>query len=754
VSDEVAHEQEYVDMLYARLDGLRASTAQQLRAVRRAGAVGTAQNRSERDAFATFHEDRLAQLEAVEERLCFGRLDLEDATRRYVGRLGLSDDRQAQLLVDWRAPAASAFYQATAANPQGVVRRRHLITAGRSVTGVEDEALDLEALDDGDTSGMSGEGALFAALTAHRTGRMRDIVATIQAEQDRVIRSDLPGVLVVQGGPGTGKTAVALHRAAYLLYTHRERLARSGVLLVGPNTTFLRYIGQVLPSLGETGVVMSTPAELFPGVNATGAEDRDVAALKGDLRMARVVAAGVRARQRVPRQPLVFNVEGHRLQLRPQVISAARDRARRSRKPHNAARTRFLLDLLDDLMRQFARSLGMTVTSDNRDELMAGLHDSKDVRRELNLLWMPISPQRLVRDLYADPLFLEQAAGSRLSRAERALLRRDRGAPWTPADVPLLDEAAELLGEDDTAAGREARERARQLQSEREYAQGALEIFGVEGGTVDAETLADRFAETGAAGSVADRAAQDREWAFGHVVVDEAQELSPMVWRVLFRRCPMRSMTLVGDVAQTGAPAGARTWGEVLSPYVEDRWRLEELTVNYRTPRQVMELATAVLAAGAPEAAASAPRSARDADTPPAARRVPPGLAGSAASPDAAVDALSAVVGAELDAVADGRIAVITPRSALAAVTAGLVAALPAGTVANDAVALDAPVSVLTVERAKGLEFDGVVLVEPARILAESPRGVNDLYVALTRPTQRLVVAHSEPLPPGLDRLG
>ena len=292
-SGEVQTEQNAVDLRYARLDALRAQTADRLAAVRREGPSGSPQNRSERDAFATLYEDRLAQLEGVEARLTFGRLDLADGARRYVGRIGLTDDDHMSLLTDWRAPAAQAFYRATAARPDGVVRRRHLITRGREVTGVEDEVLDLDRIDEDASRTLSGEGALLAALSAGRTGRMGDIVATIQAEQDAIIRAPLSGALVVQGGPGTGKTAVALHRAAYLLYAHRRLLERSGVLLLGPSRTFLRYIDQVLPSLGETGVVTATVAELLPGVAATGVEDDGVARIKGDRRMAAVVAAAV-----------------------------------------------------------------------------------------------------------------------------------------------------------------------------------------------------------------------------------------------------------------------------------------------------------------------------------------------------------------------------------------------------------------------------------------------------------------------------
>ena len=263
---DLAHERDYVAGLYARLEELRAEKRTQLAQVRRAGAVGTMQNVSERDAFAALYEDRLAQLDAVDDRLVFGRLDLDSGEAQYIGRIGLTTDDLQRLMVDWRAPEAGHFYQATAFDRQGVRRRRHLILQGREVKAIEDDVLDADML--ADNASLQGEGALLAALDSKRTGRMSDIVGTIQSEQDRIIRSSISGALVVQGGPGTGKTAVALHRAAYLLYTHRERLKTAGVLLVGPSSSFMKYIERVLPSLGETGVVMASVGRLMPGINA------------------------------------------------------------------------------------------------------------------------------------------------------------------------------------------------------------------------------------------------------------------------------------------------------------------------------------------------------------------------------------------------------------------------------------------------------------------------------------------------------
>ncbi|GIG27923.1 HelD family protein [Cellulomonas marina] len=746
LTQQVRHEQRTVDVLYARLDALRAHTRDRLARVRREGPSGSPQNRSERDAFATLHEDRLRQLEAVEDRLAFGRLDLREAPHRYIGRLGLTDDDQTQLLVDWRAPAAQAFYRATAARPDGVVRRRHLVTRGREVTGLEDEVLDLDALEAEGGAGLStlsGEGALVAALAAGRTGRMNDIVATIQAEQDAIIRSELAGALVVQGGPGTGKTAVALHRAAYLLYAHRRTLERSGVLLVGPSRTFLRYIDQVLPSLGETGVVTTTVAELLPGLVATGTEDDAVAALKGRVVMAEVVARAVRARQRVPQESTTIRVEGRTVVVRPGDVAAAIARARRNHRPHNEARVTFVRDMLARLADQYVAQLGQKVDPEDRAEVVEELRTTREVRIALNLAWMPLTPQGLVADLWSRPWRLEQAAPM-LTARDRALLRRDADAPWTPADVPLLDEAAELLGEDDQAQRAQARADAERRAAEVAYARQVLAQTGA-GGMVSAEMLADRFTAGGPALTTAERAAADRSWTYGHVVVDEAQELSAMAWRVLLRRVPTRSLTIVGDVAQTSAPGGARRWATALDPVLRGSWRLAELTVNYRTPAAVTEAARRVaVAQGLPVSPQTAAR-----DLPDALRvaRVPAGDLTDRAA-DAAVAGLAEV----RDAAGAGRVAVLAAAPAVAALRAGVAAALVAAGRDDEgrrtAVAdPDAAVVVLGAREAKGLEFDLVVLVEPTEVLAE---GAGDLYVAMTRPTRALQVLHARGLPPGL----
>ncbi|MCX6467452.1 MAG: AAA family ATPase [Pseudonocardiales bacterium] len=765
-------------MLYGRLDERRAETARRLHDALHDETVGTPQALTERDAATAMYTDRLAALRAAEHGLAFGRLDAlaegdGPGERRYIGRLGLldEDNEYEPLLMDWRAPAARPFYTATAASPEGMRRRRHLRTRRRVVTAIDDEVLDLDAADaTGQSSGLTSEAALLAAVGARRTGRMSDIVATIQAEQDAIIRSKPSGVLVVQGGPGTGKTAVALHRAAYLLYTHRDRLARRGVLVVGPNPTFLRYIGQVLPSLGETSVVLGTVGQLYPGLDARRPEPVEVAEVKGRADMAAVIAAAVRDRQQVPRRPVEIDVEGQTARLDRDLVNTARTRARRSRKPHNEAKRIFGKEVVRLLADQMARTLGgpglngrRLLDSGDLEDIRQELTESAALRRELDELWPTLSAEQLLTDLFADGRRLNSVA-RRLPPADRARLARPAPGPdlppgqrWSPADVPLLDEAAELLGDD--GAERAAREAAA-LREEVLYAQGVLDVLDLEedlddellraGDVVDADRLAERQAVR-RYDTTADRAMADREWTYGHVIVDEAQELSVMAWRLIMRRCPSRSMTLVGDIAQTGDLAGASSWGEVLSPYVANRWRLEQLTVNYRTPSEIADVADDVLAVIEPGLAA--PRSVRSTGVPPRAVRV-------GAHDGTLDDTVAKVLAEEAGAVGDGRTVVLAPTARVRALRERLLGTAepvagpdtPDGP-ADPSVDLTSPVVVLPIASAKGLEFDAVVLVEPAEVLAESPRGANDLYVALTRATQRLAVVHTGDLPPMLGRL-
>ncbi|GAB1641872.1 AAA family ATPase [Krasilnikovia sp. MM14-A1259] len=752
-NDDVAREQAYLDGLYHRLDQLREQADRRLRAILQESG-GTPQGRSQRDATRMHYTEQLAQMNSVENGLCFGRLDFTADNPRYVGRIGLFDeDRERDpLLVDWRAPAARPFYLATAVSPDGVTRRRHLRTRGRELLGIDDEVLDPALGGVGGREDVTGEAALLSALTANRTGRMRDIVETIQAEQDEVIRSPLPGVLVVQGGPGTGKTAVALHRAAYLLYTYRAQLTRTAVLILGPNATFLRYISQVLPSLAETGVLLATLGDMFPGVRARAAEDPAAAALKGRLGMLDVLAAAVADRQTVPHDHAEVDHEGFPLRVERAVCEDARAVARASGRPHNLARSIFVTEVIHALSLQVAERIGADPLGgenllDEADlaETRRELREDTELQAVLAEYWPVLTPRRVLRDLLGSADRLACAA-PQLTDEERSLLWRERGGDWTPADVPLLDELAELLGEDDSAKLRAA---ARQRREAIEYAEGVLEI--VEGSrsldfedeeeeilsavdVVDASGFAERYAEVDTR-TAAERAAADRDWVFGHVIVDEAQELSPMAWRLLMRRCPSRSMTVVGDVAQTGDLAGTTTWDQVFEPYVAQRWRLTELTVNYRTPAEVMAVAADVLSAIDPSL--QPPRSVREAGIVPWASRVLPGTL---------TDELVAAVRREAADAGDGRLGVLVPAALEAELGRALLGALPEAAVGEQP-DLRNHIVLMTVREAKGLEFDSVLVVEPDDIVAESPRGLSDLYVAVTRATRRLAVLHTRDLP-------
>nr|WP_231127073.1 UvrD-helicase domain-containing protein [Motilibacter aurantiacus] len=600
----------------------------------------------------------------------------------------------------------------------------------------------------------------------------------MQREQDEAVRSADAGALVVQGGPGTGKTAVALHRAAYLLYT-RPELARRGVLVVGPSAAFLSYVSDVLPGLGEANAVLATVGDLFPGVTASSDERPDVAEVKGRPAMADVVAAAVRDREGAPSSVTVEH-EGDELCLSAGFLAAAVAAARATRLPHNEARACFVrrvvaelaeqgaqlrrrrLDALEEgleaelawLDRLVAEDLaglpvvaveeGLTDEPPGPDELARlgrELLASPRVRAALDRLWPVLTPQQLLASLFADRDRLDTAAAA-LPAADRALLARPAGSRWTAADVPLLDEAAELLGEDRAAArARAGREHARQV----EYAREVLQIAGsgpldeddpaVPIGTVDAEQLAERHAEADLR-TPAERAAADRTWAYGHVVVDEAQELSPMAWRLLLRRCPTRSFTLVGDMAQAHAPGAAGTWQEALTSHFGSRWRERRLSVNYRTPRETMDVAVRVLALTGAEGLA--PRSIRSSGTPPWRRELPAADLARAAAEWAANGPRRG----------EGRRAVVGADGRLAQVAAAVARAVP-GASSGPVPDLRAEVVVLSVAQAKGLEFDDVLIVDPAAIL-EGPRGANDLYVALTRTTGTVGILHAPPVPPVL----
>ena len=476
----IGSEQAYLDMLYALLDEARDRTERALRRTHAGGTPGgTFQARVEREVTSGEQGRRLAQLNAVEHGLCFGRTDGDPAVipgadapdgaapetadpdtadpdtggpvTLYIGRIGLRDSELEPRLIDWRAPAAHPFYAATPSDPNGLIRRRHIYTRNRSVTGVDDEVFDLDRLSEPDRRSLSGEAMLIASITTSRTGRMGDVVATIQAEQDRVIRAALQGVLVVQGGPGTGKTVAALHRAAYLLYTHRRTLERRGVLVIGPNATFLRYISQVLPSLGETDVVLSSMADLFPGVRAAADDNPEAAFIKGDAKMVNVLRRAVRNWQRVPDGDLTVTVDGVEMIVPRERCVRARDRARGMRRAHNVARKMFATDMLSALAAAESVALGRDLDPEDVPYARARLWDEAPVRAAVDDLWPFLTPQRLVAGLMATEGALRQAAPGFTSAERAVFLRPGNPEAWTVADVPLLDEAAQLLGIDDSA---------------------------------------------------------------------------------------------------------------------------------------------------------------------------------------------------------------------------------------------------------------------------------------------------------------
>ncbi len=670
---------------------------------------GTPQSITERDVSVRTSLARLGQLEIGDEPLIFGRIDTNGGAEAFhIGRLAVSDDDQEPLVVDWRAPVAEPFYRATGRHPMGLARRRHFLTRGREVTDLEDELFG----GDGPAAGLGvgGSSVLLRALDRSRTGRMRDIVATVQREQDEVIRAPLAGVLVVQGGPGTGKTAVALHRAAYLLYTHRFPLERQGVLVVGPNHLFLRYIEHVLPSLGESGVELSTIGGLVHGVADVTEEAVAAARVKGEARMARVLAKAVADRQRPLRGDVRVPYGSYLLRFSVADSAEVVGQAKRRGGSHNARRKVVeqglarVLGAKLDAAQDRARSAGLLPDGDGdradpprRDlaELARELRRLPPLSEALDRMWPVLSPEELLHDLFGAAPLVELAASRWLGPEQRALLVRGRspsvaGVRWTDADLPLLDEARALLG---------AATRPRQ------------------------------------AGAQDD---QPELRTFGHIVVDEAQDLSPMQLRMLSRRSLSGSMTIVGDIAQATGPFAPRRWEDQLAHLPNRRGaRQVDLSVNYRTPAEIMELAGRVLALAAPWL--TVPESVRTGDAEPL--RVPVG-------PEERWDEVVArAVAAEAKAVEPGTVAVVVPSSLGSATSGALAAGGVDHQVASVRSDLAVGVTVLPVEAVKGLEFDAVVVIEPARLVGESAQGLRSLFVALTRPTQRLALVHSEPLP-------
>ena len=720
VAQEIAAEQAYVDSLFSRLDHEVAQANERLNEVQAAVDPHTPDADALVRRETEYHglQAKLDRLNLAQLGLVFGRIDIdapgdnptaEGLDRRYIGRMGLDarEEDYRTLLLDWRAPMARPFYLATTAQPEGVTVRRHIRTKGRTVTDINDEVLSGAGAAE-ETAGVASESALYHALQRARTGHMESIVETIQREQDEIIRDNTRGVLVVEGGPGTGKTAVALHRVAYLLYTHREQLAATGVLIVGPNSTFLDYISRVLPELGETGVVLSTIGELFPGVRPTHQESLAAREIKGSEAMVEILAAAVKNYQTLPAGPRRIRAEHLELTVDTAMIKAARTRARRSRKPHNDAQAAFAEHLTESLAQQMAEKIGADplggknlLSRADIDQLHDDLAEEPQVRELIDEFWPTLDPRAVLADLLSSRALIDAAAPD-YDTETRDGLYRVQGDAWAPSDAALLDELAVLIGmpnpEEEKAAADQAwreqvadAEDALDILSSSDSTDNDDDMFDAEilsaHDVIDAETLA-RRQEVRDNRTTAQRAQEDYTWAYGHIIVDEAQELSPMEWRMLFRRSPSRWMTLVGDTAQTGAPAGVDDWAETLEPFVAQRFRHHKLTVNYRTPQPITELANSLLELINPEAAPAV-------------------------------------------AVRDGAEVVFTAQPATHA----------PGTVTDADGRLNAVITRENVEEIKGLEFDHVVVVDPDAIVAASPQGLQNLYVALTRATQTLTLA-------------
>jgi DNA helicase IV len=752
---DLAEEQGFLDRSYEALDAMRDEARFMLDGVMDTGKGGTFQSRTERDIVVRTSLARLEQLEVGDQALTFGRIDVAangtgEAEIFHIGRLAVSDLNHEPLIVDWRAPVAEPFYRATGLDPQGLARRRHLAVHRRSVTGVEDEwfvaptngALTNGAVEtatirndeDGSslTEGMNlgGPGALLAALGQARTGQMGDIVGTIQREQDEIIRAPLSGILMVQGGPGTGKTAVALHRAAYLLYTHRFPLERQGVLVVGPNPLFLRYIEQVLPSLGETGVTLSTISGLVPEVRVTGQEAEVIERLKGDPRMASVMVRAVRTRERPLKNDITFPFGSMTMRLSAETTATVIRRARRRPGTHNARRRFVESELFVKLAEQYQARRGADINDEefNFAEFSQQVRVVPEVQDALRRMWPRLSPEEVLHDLYGAPALIRVAGEGILSSEECGLLERDRSGSfdevaWTAADAALVDELRTLLGPRRGPKRRKKPER----RDEQSWPKG------LDGYDADMSARGD-----------------EEVHAYGHIVVDETQDLSPMQLRMLGRRSLAGSMTLVGDIAQATGPLAPKNWDAILSHLGAKRTtHLVELTVSYRTPAEVIDVSKEVLAAA--DVGLVAPTPVRRSGFVPLIETV---------AQNELIGAVVTATAAQRAIVGEGHIAVLAPHAMLDDLRRGFdnagVAIVDPRSFGGPG--LSAPLVLLRVDQANGLEFDAVVIVEPADVAsrgaehetggtAVTSRGLKTLYVAMTRPTKLLWIFGTRPFP-------
>jgi DNA helicase IV len=717
IERELAAEQAHVDLVYARLAEATRSAQQVARAglslyqsdrnsfVREEDGTGL----YERDVFAFQAARRLAVLDAEQEGLVFGRLDQTDGEIRYVGRIGVRDADYEPLVIDWRAPAAEPFYRATPSNPMEVIRRRVLHCRGDRVVGIEDDLLDGEGADH--ELVVIGEGALLAALSRARDHTMRDIVATIQAEQDEAIRAPYQGFTMISGGPGTGKTVVALHRAAYLLYSNRRRFESGGVLVVGPSRVFMNYIARVLPSLGEDSVTLRPIGAIASDVVRISGDlldDPQTAAIKGSLRMVKVMRRLVQEPpQEVPLE-LRITMNGNVLVLRADTLARIRSQVLAHHKL-NTAREAVEKELLKALWPVWKPDSDDALDQDQeREEFGDWVSELASFRMFLNAWWPAVSaPQALSR--LADVELLKRISTSILSNAECEVLSasyRD-ATDWTAADGALLDELVHLLG---PVPAQEEPE----LAGLPDLDSGVQEVF----------TTADLLSTV----RESDPFELPHE-TYAHVLVDEAQDVSPMQWRMLRRRGASASWTIVGDPAQsslTDTVEANRAIEEIIGTAPVRHFRL---STNYRSPSEVFNLAAKVVVADFP-----------DADLPTAVRSTghePQLLMPADAAPENPTIAAAMInIVRSLLAEVEGTIGVICPPSTKDELATHVERAeLPGAE----------RVVVITAQQAKGLEYDAVLVITPDDIVAESPGGVRALYVALTRPTQRLVTLDAAP---------